>query len=146
VVGDAGRLPPRATIVPLICGSDEVQHTDFSGDKEAWPIYLIIANIHSSIWNTYSYLVPIELAFRPVPPKFHRDSASDDRAQRDINQQVLCDISKLVLELVTGYPKGGDINSGALWHCSDGKMCRCWPILMSWLADHMEHANLMGVK
>jgi hypothetical protein len=25
-------------------------------------------------------------------------------------------------------------------------MRRCWPILASWLADHMEHANLIGVK
>jgi len=127
------RLPPGATIVPLICGSDETQLTDFSGDKKAWPIYLTIGNIHSSIWNKYSYLAQIVLAFLPVPPKFQRNSASDDRAQRDINQQVLCDIAKIVLEPVTRYPEGGDINSGALWPCSDGKLRRCWPILASWL-------------
>jgi len=95
------RLPPGATIVPLICGSDETQLTDFSCDKKAWPIYLTIGNIHSSIWNKYSYLAQIVLAFLPVPPKFQWNSASDDRAQRDINQQLLCDIAKIVLEPVT---------------------------------------------
>jgi len=140
------RLPLGAMIVPLMCGSDEMQLTDFSGDKKAWPIYLTIGNIHSSIRNEYSYLAHIVLAFLPVPHKFQWNSASDDRAQRDINHQVLCDIAEILLEPVTQFPKGGDINSGALWLCSDGKMCRCWPILMSWLADHMEHANLMGMK
>jgi len=140
------RLPPGATIVPLICGSDETQLMDFSGDKKAWPIYLTIGNIHSSIRNKYSYLAHIVLAFLPVPPKFQRNSASDDRAQRDIGQQVLCDIAKIVLEPVTRFPKGVYINSGSLWPCSTGKMRRNWPILASWLADHMEHANLMGIK
>jgi len=140
------RLPAGATIVPLICGSDETQLTDFSGDKKAWQIYLTIENIHSSIRNKYSYLAQIVLAFLPVPPKFQQNSASDDRAQTDIDQQVLCDIAKIVLEPVMRFPEGGDINSGALWPCSDSKMRRWWPILASWLADHMEHANLMDVK
>jgi hypothetical protein len=46
-----------ATIVQLICGSDETQFTEFSGDLIAWPIYLTIRNIHSSIRNKYSYLM-----------------------------------------------------------------------------------------
>ena len=90
------RVPPGATVGPLICGSDETQLTDFSGDKKAWPIYLTIGNIHSSIRNKYSYLAHIVLAFLPVPPKFRRNSASDDRAQRDLNQQVLCDIAQCI--------------------------------------------------
>jgi hypothetical protein len=51
--------------------------------------------------NKYSYLVQIVLDFFPVPPKFQWKSASHDQAQQEINQQVLCDIAKLVLELVT---------------------------------------------
>jgi len=140
------RLPPGATIVPLICGSDERQLTDLPAAKNPWPIYPTIGNIHSSIWNKYSYLAQIVLAFLPLLPKFQRNSASDDRAQRDINQQVLCDIAKIVLELVTWYPEGVEIISSALWPCSDRTMHCCWPILASWLVDHLQHANLMGVK
>lgn len=25
-------------------------------------------------------------------------------------------------------------------------MCYCWPILVSWLADHIEHTNIVGIK
>jgi hypothetical protein len=140
------RLPQGTTIVPLICGSDEMQLTDFSGDKIPWPIYLTIGIMHSSIQNKHSYRAQNVLALLLVPPKFQRNSASDDRAKRAINHQVLYDLAKIVLQLVTQFPKGGDINSVALWPCSNGKMHCCWPILASWLADHMEHANLMGIK
>jgi len=44
------------------------------------------------------------------------------------------------------FPEGGDIHSGALWPCSDAKMRRYWPILVAWVADHMEHANHIGIK
>jgi len=81
-----------------------------------------------------------------LPPKVQQNSATDNRVQRDMNQQVLCDIAEIVLEAVTRFPEGRDINCGALWPCSDGKMRRCWPILASWLVDHMKHANLMGIK
>jgi hypothetical protein len=123
-----------------------MQLTDFSGDPNAWPIDLTIGNIHSSIPNKYSYLAQTVLAFLPGPPKFQRNSESDDRAQSDTNQQVMCDITKTVREPVTRIPEGGDTKSGAMWPCSYGKMRRCWPILVSWLADYMEHANLMAVK
>ncbi|KAF8537974.1 hypothetical protein BDD12DRAFT_698145, partial [Trichophaea hybrida] len=52
-----------ATIVQLICGSDETQLTDFSGDQRAWPIYLTIRNIHSSIQKKFSYLAQLIIAF-----------------------------------------------------------------------------------
>jgi hypothetical protein len=46
--------------------------------------------------------------------KFRKNSASDDRAQSDMNQQVLCAIAEMVLELVMSFYNGGDIRSGAL--------------------------------
>jgi len=107
----------------------------------------VVADVHSSIRNKYDYIVHIVLVFLPVWPKFQRNSTSDDQAQRDIHQQVLCDIPKIVLEPVTQYvPNRGDINSGSLWHGSDGEMRHCWAILASWLADNTEHANLWGFK
>ena len=95
--------------------------------------------------NKYTYLTQRVLLFLAVPPKFQRNSASNDRAQRDINQQVLCDIADIVLDLVIRFPEGEDINSADLWACSDGKMCHCWPIVVTSLADHKEHANLIVV-
>ena len=72
------RLPLGATIVPLICGSDEMQLTYYTGDKSAWPIYLTTGNIYSFIWNKYSYLTLTVLAFRQVLSKFQRNSTFND--------------------------------------------------------------------
>jgi len=55
-------------------------------------------------------------------------------------------MAKILVEQVKQFCDRGDITSGALWPCSDRKMRHSWPILASWLADHMEHANLMGIK
>ncbi|KAJ7193475.1 hypothetical protein GGX14DRAFT_537556 [Mycena pura] len=38
-------LPNGATLVPVILASDKTQLTRFSGDQQAWPVYLTIGNI-----------------------------------------------------------------------------------------------------
>jgi len=39
------RLPPGATVIPVILASDKTQLTAHTGDKKAWPVYLTIGNI-----------------------------------------------------------------------------------------------------
>jgi len=39
------QLPTRAMIVPVICGSEKTHLTNFSGDQQAWSLYLTIGNI-----------------------------------------------------------------------------------------------------
>jgi len=41
------QLPTRATVVPVICASDQSQFTNFSGDHHAWSLYHTICNT----WN-----------------------------------------------------------------------------------------------
>ncbi|KAJ7754280.1 hypothetical protein B0H14DRAFT_2635460 [Mycena olivaceomarginata] len=38
-------LPPGSTLCPIIIASDKTQLTRFSGDQQAWPVYLTIGNI-----------------------------------------------------------------------------------------------------
>ncbi|KAJ6456801.1 hypothetical protein C8R47DRAFT_996166 [Mycena vitilis] len=38
-------LPVGATLVPIIIATDKTQLTRFSGDQQAWPVYLTIGNI-----------------------------------------------------------------------------------------------------
>jgi len=140
------RLPAGATYVPLISESDEMQLMDCTGAKTSWPRYLTIGNIHSSMWIKYRYLVQILVALLQVGPKFELHSGSDDRAQRNIRQQLRGDIAKILQDLVTRSPDREDIKPGALWPCSKGKTRCCWPILASWLVDYMAHGSLMGVK
>ena len=39
------QLPQGATIVPVIFAFDKTHLTNFSGDKQAWPLYMTIGNI-----------------------------------------------------------------------------------------------------
>lgn len=43
-----GKLPPGATIAPVILASDKTSLSQFHGDKSAWPVYLTISNIEKS--------------------------------------------------------------------------------------------------
>ena len=40
-----GILPAGVTIAPVILSSDKTQLSRFSGDKQAWPVYLTLGNI-----------------------------------------------------------------------------------------------------
>jgi len=42
-------LPEGATVSPIILASDKTQLMAFSGDKQAWPVYLMIRNIDKKI-------------------------------------------------------------------------------------------------
>jgi len=46
------QLPAGAKIVPVICASDKTHLTNFSGDQQAWPLYLTIGNIRKDIRRT----------------------------------------------------------------------------------------------
>ncbi|CDO69052.1 hypothetical protein BN946_scf184992.g1, partial [Trametes cinnabarina] len=37
---------PHATVAPVILATDKTQLSTFSGDKQAWPVYLTIGNIN----------------------------------------------------------------------------------------------------
>jgi hypothetical protein len=40
------KLPEGSTAAPLIISTDKTQLSHFSGDKQAWPVYLSIGNIN----------------------------------------------------------------------------------------------------
>jgi hypothetical protein len=60
------RLPPDATVIPIIISSDATHLTNFSGGKVAWPVYISIGNVPKGIRakvNSYSTLL---LGYLPI--------------------------------------------------------------------------------
>jgi hypothetical protein len=49
-------LAVGVTIVPLLCGSNKRQQTDYASDKTAWSIYLTIRNQHFYFMAKYRYV------------------------------------------------------------------------------------------
>jgi hypothetical protein len=140
------KLPHGATVVPVIVSSDETMLTDHSGDQKAWPMYLSIGNIESTVRSRPNMLAQILVALLPVPPKFSRGSSAKHQEESRLNQNFLAAVTKAILQPLLAFQRTTELEDGALWPCADGHLRRCWPILSSWLADHMEYANLMGVK
>ncbi|KIJ43709.1 hypothetical protein M422DRAFT_252953 [Sphaerobolus stellatus SS14] len=61
-----GKLRDGATIVPVILASDKTQLSQFSRDKQAWPVYISIGNIAKSTRRQSSKHAMILLGYIPV--------------------------------------------------------------------------------
>jgi hypothetical protein len=124
-----GSLPDEnGTVVPIILGSDATHLTQFSGGKKAWPVYMTIGNIKSTIRNKPSYSAIILLALLPV--------SVANSANREVGHKIL----STILEPLNKYKRG------IVLPCADGADRLCFLRLAGWIADHMEYCYLFHVK
>ena len=134
------QLPDGATLVLIIYASDVTFLTNFLGDKKAWPIYLTIGNILSSTPNKESKHATVFLAVLPVPPKMLGIAASDAR-QRQVNNEILCELMEAIFAPMVALG-----NYGLEVECADGKVGLCFPLLVAWIAYHLENVTLHDIQ
>jgi len=120
--------------------SDQTRLTNFSSDKQAWPVYITLGNLPSGRRNSPTSLAVLLLALLPIPPKLSKSSKADQH-QRQINADTLRDVFELIFA-----PLQDPAHDGVPIDCADGKVRRCFPILAAWIADHMENVALHGIK
>lgn len=135
------KLPPGATLVPVICASDKTQLTKFQGDKKAWPLYPTIGNIAGRIRTLPGKFAYVKIALLPAPIK-HPTGAATAREKAEFGRKLREIIDTIMAPLKEFDPEG----PGELMPCSDGQTRRIYPIMCSWLADHEEHTKLLGLK
>jgi len=73
-------LPPVSTVVPIIGLLDLTELSNFSGDKKAWPVYVMIGNILPRTRYSGVRMSILLLALLQLPPKFTGESARADEA------------------------------------------------------------------
>ena len=127
-------------MVPIIGISDQTNLTNFSGDKKAWPVYMTIGNLPSTICNRPGSMAILLLGLLPIPPKLAKFCRAD-QLQRLINADTLGGVFELIIA-----PLNGAAPEDAPIDCADGKIPRCFPIMSGWIADHMENVTLHGIK
>jgi hypothetical protein len=120
---------PNGTVIPLIFGSDTTHLTNFSGGKKAWPVYLTIGNIKSTMRNKPTSAAVIILALLPVPASTQED--------RDVIHRIL----SRILEPLNQYSL-----CGILLQCSDNLDRRCFLRVAAWIADHSEYCTIYHIK
>ncbi|KAF8457926.1 hypothetical protein BDZ91DRAFT_638286, partial [Kalaharituber pfeilii] len=110
-------LPAGSTILPIILAFDQTHLTNFSRDKKLWPVYMTLRNIHSSIQNKPSSHAWIPIALLPIPPK------------RQLG--------------IPNYSEAAQEND--TFQCADERVRICFPLLCSWLADHVKNVNIYTI-
>ncbi|KAJ3964293.1 hypothetical protein EV361DRAFT_979394 [Lentinula raphanica] len=124
-------LPRGSTVAPLIIATDKTQLTQFSGSKQAYPVYLTLGNIPKALRRQPSQQACVLLAYLPVDkmPK-------DGLPKRELSsryQRLFHEAMRLILApLHEAGRKGVELVGG------DGAVRRVHPILASYVADFPE--------
>ncbi|KAJ7883702.1 hypothetical protein B0H14DRAFT_2564777 [Mycena olivaceomarginata] len=122
-------LPPGATLAPIIIATEKTQLTRFSGDKQAWPVYLKLGNIRKKTRRSPSARATILIGYIPVT-KLEIFSAAK---RSSVSHQLFHDCMRIILEPLRVAGK-----DGVKMDCADGFVRKMFPILSAYIADYPE--------
>ncbi|KIY60654.1 hypothetical protein CYLTODRAFT_460570 [Cylindrobasidium torrendii FP15055 ss-10] len=124
-------LPKGHTLASLIISTDKTQLTQFSGSKQAYPVYLTLGNIPSSLRRKPSEQACILLAYLPVE-KMARGTLSKNEVSSRYQRLFHAAMTELFKPLVAAGKKGVEMASG------DGVIRIVHPVLAAYVADYPE--------
>ena len=122
-------LPEGATVLFIILASDKTQLTVFSGDKQAWPIYLRIGNIDKRIQRCLSTRVTILIGYLPIM----KLECFTEKQRSNVAYQLFHDCMESLLEPLKIVDK-----EGIEMTCADGWVCRVYAILTVYITNYLE--------
>ncbi|KAJ7936205.1 hypothetical protein B0H13DRAFT_2226800 [Mycena leptocephala] len=123
------RLPIGATLVPIIIASDKTQLTRFSGDKQAWPVYLTIGNIDKESRRRPSSRATVLLGYIPVA----KLEIFKKKNRSGVGYQLFHDCMRAMLQSLKAAGR-----DGVTMDCADGFVRKAYLIIAAYIADYPE--------
>jgi len=118
------QLPGGAKVVTVICASDKTHWTNLSGNRHAWPRYIIIVSIRKYIRRRPKEFARILIGLIPCPPQ---GATNIDEAWHSEVGTVLSQFTHL------------DIASpGLKWDFAVALQRQSYPLLAAWVGYHPE--------
>ncbi|KAF9038794.1 hypothetical protein BDZ89DRAFT_894707, partial [Hymenopellis radicata] len=133
------KLPKGRTIAPLIVSTDKTQLTQFSGSRQAYPVYLTLGNIPSHLRRKPSQLACILVAYLPID-KMNRGKLSKATMGSGYQRLFHAAMTEIFSPLVSAGQDGVEMVGG------DGAVRRIHPILASYVADYPEQCLVTCAK
>ena len=125
------KLPKGATLAPLIVATDKTQLTQFSGSKQAYPVYLTLGNIPRHLRRKPSQQACVLLGYLPVDKVEKAGLTQHEHTGR--YQRLFHDAMRhLFSPLVEAGENGIEMTS------ADGAVRRVHPVLACYVADFPE--------
>ncbi|EKM50594.1 uncharacterized protein PHACADRAFT_71645, partial [Phanerochaete carnosa HHB-10118-sp] len=130
-------IPAGRVVALVILASDKTQLSVFSGDKNAWPVYLSIGNISKKLRRSPSSHAMILIGYLPVSKLecFSKNNCSISGYQlfHDAMRSLLQPLIEVGLNRVK-------------MTCADGLVQHIHPILAAYIADHPKQCLVTCVK
>ncbi|KZT53284.1 hypothetical protein CALCODRAFT_408485, partial [Calocera cornea HHB12733] len=126
-----GQYPPGATLIPFILATDKTQLTQFSGNRQGYPVYLTIGNLPIAVRQKISTRAVILIGYLPTD-SFDGLGLSEEACKIARQRLFHCCVGKLLEETRIPGLEGIDLTSG------DGHTRKCYPILAGWMGDYPE--------
>jgi len=113
-------LDNRDTVIPIIFMSAVTHLTNFSSDKKAWPVYMMIGNLSASAHMATAIHSVLLVALLLIAIKMHDIPLSWYNEQKEHNRMIL----QHVLRHILGPLMHMDRRVFFTW-CADGHFRRC---------------------